>query len=138
MEKECGCNGNCACASDKTPLNGSSGSAQSTSIRINNLDNDGGFSTGTYIFDPYYPKSVVDVVVNADEIVITYIQRAMYSYTTINNSITIAGGGQQIYNPDKVFKEVYGVKDGKLSLIKTVVGRIVPPTLTESYEFDEE
>jgi hypothetical protein len=62
----------------------------------------------------------------------------MYSYTTINSTITIAGGAQQVHNLDRVFKEVYGVVDGKLTLIKTIDGRIVPPTLEESYEFDEE
>jgi hypothetical protein len=132
MKNECGCNGNCGCVTNKTPLNGSSNVSNHT-FDIGN--------TGTVTvnnFNMYNPKTVVDVVVNAEEIVITYIQRALYSYTTINHTLTIAGGVQQIYNPDKVFKEVYGVKDGKLTLLRTIDGRIVPPVLEESYEFDEE
>lgn len=131
MKNECGCNGNCGCVTDKTPT----GSVNSS----NNTLNLGNCGTVTDInFNLYNPKSVVDVIINEEEIIITYIQRATYSYSMINTTITIAGGVQKLHNPDKVFKEVYGVKDGKLTLLRTIHGRIVPPNLEESYEFDEE
>lgn len=140
----CNCNGNpCQCrqgADDKTPLPliGSSGTADMTNLLIGPGNNDygrNGFSTSSFMFDPYHPKSVIDVKVD-EVITITYIKRAMYSYTTYNN-ISL-GTSQQVSNPDIVFKEVYGVVDGKLTLIRTINGRIIPPKLEESYEFDEE
>lgn len=121
-------------ADNKTPLNGQM-SAQNFGINNTNADY---ITTSSYNFDPYYPKSVVDVQVDVETIQITYIRRAMYSYTTINNTFTIGGPQQEVHNPDIVFKEIYGVRDGKLTLLKTVHGRVIPPKLEETYEFDEE
>lgn len=95
-----------------------------------------GVSSPTFMLDAYEPKKAVDVKVTNEVIEITYIQRAKYSYTTtVNYSI---GTQFQSSNPDRVFKEIYGCSDGKLTLLKTVNGRINPPILEETYDFDGE
>lgn len=93
-------------------------------------------SSTSYMWDAYEPKKVVDVKVTNEVIEITYIQRAKFTYTTtINVSI---GSRYQITNNDRVFKEIYGCSDGKLTLLKTVNGRINPPILEETYDFEGE
>jgi len=125
-------------ATDRTiqglPMN--SQNAVTKGLNFVNIDNNGGTSTTTS-WDAYGPKNAVDVVVTEETIEITYVQRALYSYTTINNSFTIGGPQQTYHNPDRVFKEIYGVQEGRLTLVKTIEGRIVPPQLTETYEFEE-
>lgn len=105
----------------------------------NGLSNSGfglASSSGTYILDPYEPKQVVDVKVTVETIEITYVQRSKFTYTTtINVSI---GTRYQTANNDRVFKEIYGCSDGKLTLLKTIQGHINPPILEESYYFDDE
>lgn len=39
--------------------------------------------------------------------------------------------------PDRIAKEVWGVIDGRLALLRTVRGRVVPPS-PETIMFDEE
>ena len=93
-------------------------------------------SSTSYMWDAYEPKKAVDVKVTNEVIEITYIQRAKFTYTTtINVSI---GTRYQTANNDRVFKEIYGCSDGKLTLLKTVNGRINPPILEETYDFDGE
>ena len=136
----CNCSGQpCACrqtADNKTPLIG--GTMDLTNVLIGPGNDDygrNGYSTSTYVYDPYHPKTVVDVQVLENTIEITYIRRAMYSITTYNN-ISI-GNSFDVSNPDLVFKEIYGVQDGKLTLLKTIEGKIIPPKLEETYEFPE-
>lgn len=45
------------------------------------------------------------------------------------------GNGQAM--PDTLVREVYGVKEGKLALIKKSNGRVIPPS-SETFQFDEE
>lgn len=45
------------------------------------------------------------------------------------------GNGQAL--PDTLVREVYGVRDGKLTLIKKSNGRVIPPS-SETFQFDEE
>ena len=142
----CNCNGESPCQCGQTADNKTPSPANLTAgngIKINNVligpgNEDYGrntFSTSTYVYDPFYPKTVVDVQVTPETIEITYIKRAMYSLTTYNN-ISI-GNSYDVANPDIVFKEIYGVKDGKLTLLNTVIGKIIPPKLEETYEFPE-
>lgn len=139
----CNCNGtSCGCkqessADNKTPING----LFNVSNNIPPFNFDSGIniaSTSTYEISMYHPKTVVDCVVDDETITITYVQRAKYSYTTYCLNVTISNSQVSVHNPDLVFKEVYGVRDGKLTLLKTIKGRIVPPQLEESFEFDEE
>lgn len=39
--------------------------------------------------------------------------------------------------PDRLRKEVWGVRDGRLALLRTVHGQVVPPS-AETFMFDEE
>lgn len=97
-----------------------------------------GIASTNVMFDLYYPKTVINAEVKTDVIIITYLQRARVKYTNSNINIGINNSCQIVNYNDRVFKEVYGVQEGKLTLIKTIDGRIVPPTLDETYEFDEE
>lgn len=45
------------------------------------------------------------------------------------------GNGQAL--PDTLVREVYGVRDGKITLIKKSNGRVIPPS-SETFQFDEE
>jgi len=41
--------------------------------------------------------------------------------------------------PDKVWKEIYGVEDGKIKLLKTIEGKHTPPQyIQEEIKFDDE
>jgi len=41
--------------------------------------------------------------------------------------------------PDKVWKEIYGIKDGKLTMFKTMEGKHIPKTIKhEQLIFEEE
>lgn len=93
---------------------------------INCLGNDGYVTT----IDQYYPKTIVDVKVTPETIEIIYIRRAMHGVTTTTYN-------NFIYNPDLVYKEIHGVKDGKLTLLNKITGNIIPPKLEETYEFPE-
>lgn len=80
-----------------------------------------GGGTSSIGIETHHPKTVIDFKIGEDTVTITYLQRALYRYIE-----------------DKVFKHVYGVVDGKLELILTITGRIIPPNLEETYVFDEE
>jgi uncharacterized protein YceK len=87
-------------------------------------------------YDMYHPKTLVDASVTEETIELKYIQRAKYSYTQSN--FTIAGNHYN-YTPDLAIKEIYGVMDGKLTLLKTVTGRVIPPQeIAETLEFPDE
>jgi hypothetical protein len=104
-------------------------------VNPGNYNYDSGLSTNTYVYNPYHPATVVDVQVTSETIEITYIKRVMYTYTTYNN-ISV-GNSFDVNNSDNVYKEIYGVKNGKLTLLNTVYGKIIPPKLKETYEFPE-
>jgi len=89
-------------------------------------------TTGTNInLNNYYEKEVKDVIVTEETIEIIYVQRAKFMYTT---TLTLYSNN----SCDRTYKEIYGSRDGKLTLLKTVQGVIVPPkTIGESYEFKD-
>jgi hypothetical protein len=101
------------------------------------INTTGGWGTGTLstIYSDYFPKTVVEVKVDEETIEVIYVQRAKNKYTVYNSGLSNVN---QIYNPDRTYKEIYGCKEGKLTLLKTIEGRIVPPTLKESYDFPKE
>lgn len=97
------------------------------------IGNNSSVGTSTlYQVNMYSPKKLIDVEVNNETIMITYVQRAMFSYTTTYNTTY-----NKTRTEDRVFKEIYGVKDGKLVLLNTIYGVIIPPKLEETYEFPE-
>jgi hypothetical protein len=117
---------------DKVPLGINSDIHNSTSP---NFDLFGSSGTVNSI-DMYYPKTLVDARITEETVELKYIRRAKYSYT--QSSFTIAGG-YQTYTPDIAIKEIYGCRDGKLTLLKTVQGRVIPPQdIPETLEFDDE
>lgn len=125
------------------PLTGSaqistSGLTSGNGISNTTTTNNSNFWLGSSItanVNPFYPKELKDVIITPETIEIIYVQRAMYSYTQTN--FTMAGV-YQVHNPDITFKEIYGCKDGALTLIKTVYGKVIPPRqVEESFEFDE-
>lgn len=155
----CNCSGNCNCKSETEsyvggnpfptssngyPLEGTlTGNAAitttgtSSSAMFNTTTNWdlNGLANTTANLNPYYPKELKDVIVTPETIEIIYVKRAMYTYT--QSTFTI-GGNYQSYTPDITFKEIYGCKDGALTLIKTVYGRVIPPReVPETFEFDE-
>lgn len=128
-------------ADNKTPL---TGSANAQSLTRNCTCNSGTYCLcsssigGTSYVDQYHPKELNDVIVTEETIEIIYVQRAKYRYSTY----TITIGGNQSnngYQPlDRTFKEVYGSRDGRLTLLKTVEGKVTPAhTVEESFKFEE-
>jgi hypothetical protein len=120
-------------ADNKTPLTGSATAVNSTvSNPINVITNIGTTSIGTSTSSingvdyMYHGKNLVNAIVTLETIELHYIRRAKFTYTT--NSF-----GYQQYNADLAIKEIYGCQDGKLTLLKTVNGKVKPP-----YQVDEE
>ena len=121
-------------SSSNTATNTTSGTTQINAMNTTS-PNFNISSAGTTSMNQYYPRELKNVVVTEETIEITYIKRAAYSYT---QTITIAGYGYPVSPPDIVIKEIYGTRDGRLTLLKTVEGKVIPPqSLPESYEFDE-
>jgi hypothetical protein len=59
---------------------------------------------------------------------LVYRQQAHYSYSS----------NMPIQVPDKVWKEIYGLKDGRMTLLEVVNGKHTPAyNIPESYEFEE-
>ncbi len=88
-------------------------------------------TTTTTSFDCYGDQILVDVLIKETTIEVIYKRVSQITYTT-----TLAYHSSP---PDKVWKEVYGVKDDKLALLKTIHGtHIKEQYIPESYDFDEE
>jgi hypothetical protein len=136
------CNCNCKCEERESYVGGNTisinnnsivsgtntyNSASGTSALLLGTINRNSLPNTTTNFSPYHPKELKDVIVTPETIEIIYVQRAMYSYTQSNYS----------YSSDITFKEIYGCKEGALTLIKTEYGKVVPPReVPETYEFD--
>lgn len=77
----------------------------------------------------YGEKRLIDVKVKETTIEISYRQSPNFTYC----------GGFSSTPPDRVWKEVYGLKDGKMTLLKAVEGKHVQAQhIPESFEFDED
>lgn len=141
MEKESYVGGNpFGTADNKTPLTGTANAnaiVTNCTCGGNNLCLCASTTAGTYVVDQFHPKELKDVIVSEETIEIIYVQRAKYTYNL--TTITIGGNIPNGYYPaDRTFKEVYGSRDGRLTLLKTVEGKVIPPqTLDESFEFEE-
>ena len=90
----------------------------------------GAVSTGgTMVITPQYgPARLIETIVKEDCIELVYRSDPQFSFT-------IAGSGTQPI--PKVWKEVYGVVEGKFGKIKSIDGEHVPAVNTpETYEFN--
>jgi hypothetical protein len=107
-------------------------------VSAQNFVNTWGATTSTATYSPYGDKELLKVEVKDITVEISYKQKALYSYTINNNT----GGAQcaSSNNPlDRVWKEIYGLKDGKMTLLQVVQGKVVPAQyIPESIEFDDE
>lgn len=122
---------------NKTPLTCGAGIA--TALNFVSIEG----TTNTAHMDMYFPQTLVDAVVTAETIELKYIKRARYSYTSNQFYVGVGTGGYPNNyinsSPDIAIKEIYGCRDGKLTLLKTVQGRVIPPQeLPETLEFDDE
>jgi hypothetical protein len=125
-------------ADNKTPLTGSASiNAINTTCSnpinvIGNINIGTSTSTTNGVDQMYYGKNLVNAIVTLETVELHYIRRAKFTYTT--NSF-----GYQQYNADLAIKEIYGCQDGKLTLLKTVNGKVKPPyQVEEELVFDDE
>lgn len=120
-------------------LTGLSGSATMNNANFVQFGSYTGTSiTSTSSWNALGEKKIVSVTVKEITIEIVYRQQSFITYTSgtisINNSYQY-----QNYNPDRVWKEIYGLKDGKMTLLEVVTGKIIPEQhIPESIEFDDE
>lgn len=78
----------------------------------------------------YSGKQLVDVQVKDITIEIIYRQSPNFTY---------CGGFNYSTPPDHVWKEIYGLKDGRMTLLQVVQGKhIQAQHIPESFEFDDE
>lgn len=107
-------------------LQGSSnGSISLSSINLNST----GTSTTSFSWPAYGEKRLVGVDVKNITIEIVYRQ---------SSNITYASNYFNSSPPDRVWKEIYGLKDGKMSLLQIIEGKhIQEQHIPESIEFEE-
>jgi hypothetical protein len=75
-------------------------------------------------------KILVSATVKETTIELLYRQEARYTYNTSTF--------MPIKTPDKIWKEIYGLKDGRMTLLEVVSGKHIPAyNVPESYEFEE-
>lgn len=117
-----------------------------TEVNLNNanstqailgLPNDGVITTAIWRTKPEYEEAVIiDTIIKEDCIEILYKAEPNASY---NNSIITAYSEGQDSPPvkAKIWKDVYGVSDGKFGKIKTIEGVYTPEqVIAEDYSFD--
>ncbi len=87
-------------------------------------------SVGTSTFNMYSFKEVIKVDIKETTIVIAYREKPNFTYAVnyINSSPA-----------DRIWKEVYGLKDGKMTLLEVIHGKHTPAhNVEETLEFDDE
>ena len=92
-----------------------------------------GATTNTYsVVNNYTQKALQETKVDLIEGIVEMIYKQT-PYAYISNGFTT-----DYNNQDLITKDVYGIKDGKLSLIKTIKGKFVPEEIIpEHFEFEE-
>lgn len=101
--------------------------ASNSTFSVGSTINSGVFTIGNASTD----RRIINVVFKDTTVVVTYRERVTYpiSYTS-NYSYT---------QPDRVWKEVWGLKDGKMTLLEVINGKHTPAfQVAESIEFDDE
>lgn len=127
---------------EKIKLEGKSGITSNGGMKQSNATNfvnTWGASTTTSTYSPYGDKELIKVEVKDITVEISYKQKALYSYTNNNIHLGIAQNACSNTPIDRVWKEIYGLKDGRMTLLQIVNGKHVPAQyIPESYEFDDE
>lgn len=102
----------------------------SISLSTINLNSTGTSTTSSLAWSMYGEKRLVRVDVKNTTIEIIYRQSSNIAYAI--------AGYLNSSPPDRVWKEIYGLKDGKMSLLQTVEGKHIQARhIPESIEFDE-
>jgi hypothetical protein len=102
---------------------------ESITLSSTNGVNVASISTGTYTIGMYSDKKIIDVQVKEITIEISYRESPNFTYCGYYNSTP----------PDRVWKEIYGLKDGRMTLLKVVQGKHNQAQhIPESFEFDED
>jgi len=86
-------------------------------------------SIGTATFNMYSQREVIKVEIRETTIAIAYREKPNFTYA-VNYASTPA---------DRIWKEVYGLKDGKMTLLEVIHGKHTPShNVQETLEFDDE
>lgn len=103
-------------------------------ILSNSTDHTNGVNfvtTSTFVWDGFGDKILKNVVVKDEVIEIIYLREATVQFTTTNGTLPESPFG-------KAIKEIYGVRDGKLTLLDVLEGKYTPAHhVEESFEFEE-
>lgn len=92
-------------------------------------------SSTTSFTNMYGEKILLGVEVGLLTISIKYKQLPNYTYTVTTGSYPSYSSNP----PAKVWKEVYGLKDGRMTLLEVINGKHNPAySVPESYEFEDE
>ena len=78
-----------------------------------------GTSTTTCIQNMYGQKQIISVVIKEITIEIAYRESPNYMFT----NTWWSGNGYYSQPPDRVWKEIYGLKDGRMTLLEVVQGK---------------
>lgn len=91
----------------------------------------GGLSTGAFAYNSEQsPTQTFFYDPQRGEITITFRRQSTSGFCYSTNPPTCES------DPDVVWKEIYGVKDGKLQLIKRIEGKVIPAQ-EERIEWEE-
>jgi hypothetical protein len=82
----------------------------------------------------YNEKEIIGFKVCETTVAVSYRQRSNSTYTV---AIYRTDGNYSV--PDRIWKEIYGLKDGRMTLLEVIQGRHVASyQVPESFEFDDE
>lgn len=92
-------------------------------------------TTNIWLIKPEYDEAVIiDTIIKEDCIEIIYKAEPNNSY---NNSIITSYSEEQAPVKAKIWKDIYGVINGKFGKIKTIEGVYTPEqVIAENYSFD--
>lgn len=104
-----------------------------------NASNGLAFTTGTSTTSissmwQYIEKEIIGFEVRETTIAVSYRQKSNSSFTV---AIYRTDGNYSV--PDRVWKEIYGLKDGRMTLLEVIQGKHRQSyQVPESFEFDDE
>lgn len=88
--------------------------------------------TGSYTINSslYGEKRLVKVEIKDITVELSYRESVMYTYAVAGSNSTV---------PDRIWKEIYGLKDGKMTLLEVVQGKhILAYSVPERFVFDDD
>lgn len=119
-------------------INGNLRSYASNSLIItgtggNTVISTGSNTTGSFTINTssmYTDKRLLNVVIKDITIEILYRESPMYAYTIVGANST---------QPDRIWKEIYGLSNGKMTLLEVVQGKhVLAYSVPESFVFDDD